>query len=174
MQTDSEANRVCTVHPHRRDRFNQGETKVLCTLWQSTSLWLAITLEINRLVLRSSSGISLIMQAGNFQSFSPLRGAPVLLAVSASKSVSLASYRLSASIGGTQVVSESFQQATLIKPTEIRFGDASNQLVESMLWYGGRIHENETRNDAQMAQALRNLEMFIARSLVVPPGGGVS
>lgn len=149
---------------------NRPQNKVLCTLFESATSWLTMTHEGGKVYLRTSSSQFIGVEAGNYQSFEPLRGSPVLLAVSCTKTSSVAKYRFSVSIGGSEVFSAQLSEAQFVKPTEIRFGDHNKENIEAMLWYAGRIHDNEARTEAQMAQALINLEMIVAGSIPIPPG----
>jgi hypothetical protein len=151
---------------------NRPKNKVLCTLYRSSTKWITITHEVNQLVLRFSNGDSLALQASHFQSFAPLRGSPVLFAVSCTETGNNATYRLSASIGGSEVFSTTKASVPNMQPTEIRFGNQNGTNIESMLWYAGRIHETQARTEAQIAEALQTLDMLVLRSFVIPPGGG--
>lgn len=149
---------------------NRPLNKVLCTLFESATKWISVTHEVDSLVLRFTGGESVSVKAGEFQSFQALRGSPILFAVSCAKSGSQGKYRLSASVGGTEVFSTYAISLPLVRPTQIRFGDANNQSVEAMLWYGGRIHNDVARTESQMATALANLDMLFQKSEPLPPG----
>lgn len=150
--------------------MNRPNDKVLCTFVQSGSAWVSVIHTGVKMRLKFANGQTLDVGAPPLETFQVLRGSPVLFALSCVVAGGVARYGFSVSVGGSSVVTVYQSDMPAVKPTSIRFGDTANNKVEAMLWYGGRIHESEERDDKQMEASLRNLDMLFQKAVPVPPG----